>query len=247
MMNPVPVDSSAVRPLGGPAAPAPRSDPQPALPPALRRPAALVTAASAAVATGLGVTYAGESAPSVVDSWLQPPGNPWVDEATTTAALLVDVLAERVPGVALALLAAALCLLLRRRRLAVLAVVGQGATGVAAIGLKPVLGRTIHDVHYSYPSGHTAALTALVMVLGLLLLDVVTSRHPGRARVATAIMVAAVVAAGAAMGWAQSFLGAHYPTDTIGGFCAAVAIMCTVAWLVDAIAPRLRRSRRPPC
>jgi undecaprenyl-diphosphatase len=41
------------------------------------------------------------------------------------------------------------------------------------------------------------------------------------------------------MGWAQVGLGAHYPTDVLGGWCTALAVIPATAWLVDRTADRL--------
>jgi undecaprenyl-diphosphatase len=41
------------------------------------------------------------------------------------------------------------------------------------------------------------------------------------------------------MGWAQVALGAHYPTDVLGGWCTALAVVPATAWLVDRIADRM--------
>jgi undecaprenyl-diphosphatase len=46
------------------------------------------------------------------------------------------------------------------------------------------------------------------------------------------------VLAAAAMAWAQVLLNAHYPTDTLGGFCAALAVVPAVAWAIDWVAAR---------
>jgi membrane-associated phospholipid phosphatase len=40
------------------------------------------------------------------------------------------------------------------------------------------------------------------------------------------------------MAWAQVLLNAHYPTDTLGGFCAALAVVPLVAWTIDRVADR---------
>jgi undecaprenyl-diphosphatase len=48
-----------------------------------------------------------------------------------------------------------------------------------------------------------------------------------------------VLGAGFAMAVALTSLGIHYPTDTIGGFATAVAMVLAAALLIDASADRL--------
>lgn len=137
------------------------------------------------------------------------------------------------------------CLLLRRPRAAVLVVAGAGTTVVTTTLLKSLVGRTIHgDDNLSYPSGHTAFLTALALVVALL----ATGRLGLGRRAGVLLVLAAALVAGAAMGWAQVALGAHYPTDVLGGWCTALAVTPATAWLVDRTADRMadagRRDRR---
>jgi undecaprenyl-diphosphatase len=107
---------------------------------------------------------------------------------------------------------------------------------VTATLLKSLVGRTIHGPdNLSYPSGHTAFLTATALVVGLF-----TAGRLGLGRTAgTSLVLAAALMAGAAMGWAQTALGAHYPTDVLGGWCTALAAIPATAWLVDRAADRL--------
>jgi undecaprenyl-diphosphatase len=60
------------------------------------------------------------------------------------------------------------------------------------------------------------------------------------------LVLAAGLVAGAIMGWAEVGLGAHYPTDALGGWCTALAVIPATAWLVDRTADRLgdRPARR---
>ncbi|MBO1415304.1 phosphatase PAP2 family protein, partial [Streptomyces sp. FH025] len=121
------------------------------------------------------------------------------------------------------------CLLRRGLRAAVFVVVGVGVAVGAATVLKHVVGRTIHGGgNLSYPSGHTAFFTALALAVAM-----VVARGRGRWGVGLGLGVA--LAAGAAMGWAQVTLGAHYPTDVLGGWCTALAVVPATAWLVDRV------------
>lgn len=129
-------------------------------------------------------------------------------------------------------LLAAVCLTLRRWRLAVVAVAGMGVAAVVATAIKPVVGRTIHGGFLAYPSGHTAAATVLAIVLMLLLVDLLgTGRLPGMLLI---LAGAGVAGAGAAL--SQIVLDVHYPTDTVGGFCVALVVVPATAYLVDRLA-----------
>ncbi|MFB7591634.1 phosphatase PAP2 family protein [Streptomyces sp. NPDC056169] len=210
------------------------------LPPLLRVWVGLVAALAALVAVVLGVLYSGRGDPGAVDAWLWstadgvPP--PW-----RTVALATDFLGEPVGAAMLVVALVAGCLLLRRPRAAVLVVAGAGLTVATTRLLKHLVGRTIHgDENLSYPSGHTAFLTALALAVALL----ATGRLGlGRAAGTSLVLVAALVA-GAAMGWAQVVLGAHYPTDVLGGWCTALVVVPATAWLVDRIADEGRWQHR---
>ncbi|MET9460084.1 phosphatase PAP2 family protein [Streptomyces canus] len=215
------------------------------LPPSLRARLALVAALAALVVVVLAVLYAGHGQPGRVDSWLIKPTEDSVRPPWRRVALALDFLGE--PSGSAMVVAAAVtgCLLLRRPRAAVLMVAGAGfAVGTATL-LKHLVGRTIHGAdNLSYPSGHTAFLTALAFVAALLATD-----RLGLGRTAgTSLVLAAALVAGAAMGWAEVALGAHYPTDALGGWCTALAVVPATAWLVDRIADRLadagQRARR---
>lgn len=187
----------------------------------------------------LGVLYAGHGRPGTVDAWIQPPTADPVRPPLRHLALAADFLGEPVGAAALVVAAVAACLLLRRPRAAVFAVVGVGlAVGTTTLVKSPV-GRTIHDGHLSYPSGHTAFLTALALVVALL----ATGRLGFGRTAGTSLVLGAALLAGAVMGWAQVALGAHYPTDVLGGWCTALALVPATAWLVDRAADSGRRER----
>ncbi|WP_328483361.1 phosphatase PAP2 family protein [Streptomyces sp. NBC_00377] len=212
------------------------------LPPSLRGRLGLVAALAALVVVLLGVLYAGDSEPGRVDTRIgavvDGVGPPW-----RHVALAMDFLGEPVGAATLVAAAVTGCLLLRRPRAAVLFVAGAALTVGTATLLKHLAGRTIHgEGNLSYPSGHTAFLTALALVAALL-----ATGRLGLGRTAgTSLVLAAALAAGAAMGWAQVALGAHYPTDVLGGWCTALAVTPATAWLVDRSADRLdgRRTDR---
>jgi len=199
----------------------------PALPQPLRRPIGVVAALAALVLGALGAVY---TAGATLGGWdgraqsldgLRPP--------LRDAALVLDFCGEPVGAAVLLTSLVTACLVLRRPRMAVLAMVGPISTIAVTSGLKRVVGRTIHGGYLSFPSGHTALLTALAFVLALL---VVNLRWPGTLP-GVLLVLAAAVTAGAAMAWSQVILSAHYLTDTLGGFCAALAVVPATAWLLD--------------
>lgn len=205
------------------------------LPPSLRARLGLVAALAALVVVVIAVMYAGHSQSGRVDGWLIKPTEDSVRPPWRRVALTLDFLGEPAGSAMVVAAAVAGCLLLRRPRAAVLMVAGAGlAVGTATL-LKHLVGRTIHGPgNLSYPSGHTAFLTALAFVAALLATD-----RLGLGRTAgTSLVLAAALVAGAAMGWAEVALGAHYPTDALGGWCTALAVVPATAWLIDRIADR---------
>jgi len=205
------------------------------LPPSLRAWLGLVAALATLVVVVLGVLYAGHREPGRVDRWIIQPTADSVRPPWRQVALVMDFLGEPVGSATLVVVTVAGCLLLRSPRAAVLLVAGVGmAVGTATL-LKHLVGRTIHGAgNLSYPSGHTAFLTALALVVALL-----ATGRLGLGRTAgTSLVLAAALVAGAAMGWAQVALGAHYPTDVLGGWCTALAVTPATAWLVDRMADR---------
>ncbi|MFJ9736976.1 phosphatase PAP2 family protein [Streptomyces sp. NPDC101166] len=210
---------------------------------ALRAWLGLTAVCAALVVLGLGGLYAGDSTPGAVDARLQATvdgvGPPWRD-----IALAVDFLGEPLGAATLVGAAVIGCLLLRRPRAAVSVVVGVGAAVGAATLLKHLVGRTIHgEANLSYPSGHTAFLTALALAVALL----VTGRLGLGGAAGMSLLLASALVAGGVMGWAQVTLGAHYPTDALGGWCTALAVTPAAGWLVDRTADRMAEPpRRTP-
>ena len=206
----------------------------PAMPP---RTGGFLGAISAAAALGLvtlGLAVAGTRSPAPVDEALRDAAGDGSPQLYETA-LAVDFLGEPLGVVLVATLLSAACLVLGRWRLAVLAVAGQGLMWVASSAVKPLFDRTIHGAHLSYPSGHTAGATAFALVVGFLVVGVL---RPGRTAGIVAVLGVSLVC-GLAAAWAQTVLAAHYATDTLGGFCLAVAVVPPLAVIVDRVADRL--------
>ncbi|MFE0766570.1 phosphatase PAP2 family protein [Streptomyces smyrnaeus] len=209
------------------------------LPPSLRTWLGALAALAALVVAVLGVLYAGQGRPGTVDArvWAAVDG---VAPIWRHIALATDFLGEPAGAAALVVAAGTGCLLLRLPRAAALIVVGTGLSVGTTTLLKHLVGRTIHgDGNLSYPSGHTAFLTALALAVAL-----PATGRLGLGRTAgTSLVLAAALVAGGAMGWAQVALGAHYPTDALGGWCTALAVVPATAWLVDRAAEAWWRDR----
>ncbi|MDN5915772.1 MAG: phosphatase PAP2 family protein [Pseudonocardia sp.] len=217
-----------------------RVAPAPLLGP-LRRPAPPVAGAAFGVFALLGLRYAGDANAGRVDTNTENA----VDAVTGSHWRFVGWVIEfgSPPFVVLAGgLLAGLCLLLGRRRLAVLAIVGPGLTGLATTLSKPVFGRTIGEpAGFAYPSGHTGGATAIALVAALLLVSFV----PAGRGAALAMVGAVALLAGGAVGTGMVTIGAHYPTDTVGGFCIAIAIGLGSALVIDRFADRRADRKRP--
>lgn len=191
---------------------------------------------AALVATVLGMIYASSASLGAFDE--VEPGQEGIHPPLRYLALAIDFGGEPVGAAILITAVVGVCLVLRRQRLAVLALLGSGLTVTMTTLLKPVVHRPIHRHFLSYPSGHTALFTSLAFVLALIAVGRLRTSAP----TSTLLVLAAAGASGAAMAWAQVSLGAHYPTDTVGGFCIAIAIMPATAWLLDRAADRRRPS-----
>jgi membrane-associated phospholipid phosphatase len=203
------------------------------LPVALRRPLAVIAVCAAVVVAVLGVRFAGQSVPTSLEAPLLPPIE-GVQGTLYYVSHFFDFFGEPIGSVLLELAFVAVCLRLRRLRIALLAVVGALLTvGLEAL-LKPLVDRTIHGGYLSFPSGHTAFATSLALVVALLVVDL---RRFTR-RTAVLLVLAAALVAGAVMGWAEVAVGAHYPADTLGGFCLALAVVPFAGWAIDLVFSR---------
>jgi len=220
---------------------APRPD-RAILPSGLHAPAAAVSVLALLVFGVFAARYADNSSAGRLDRRVQ-----WLVGYQDTTPSLPDIVIDFGGPDGTVVFAVVLCgiaLVLGHRRLAVLAIVGPGLTGVATTTLKPLIGRTI-DGEFAFPSGHTGGATALGVVAALLLIAVL--RTPSGA--SAVLIVTGAVLSGGTMALALVADRAHYATDTVGGFCVAVAVVLTSALVIERL-PRATsmggRSDRSP-
>jgi undecaprenyl-diphosphatase len=124
-------------------------------------------------------------------------------------------------------------LLTRRRREAVVVVVLLAAITAGSEAVKQVVARprppgsdtVVAGVVYSYASGHV--LEALT-IYGIIAVEVWRSRIPRPAALFVAILAATVVGLVAV---ARVAIGAHYPSDVLGGALAGLGCLALYAWL----------------
>lgn len=165
--------------------------------------------------------------------WFDYYARDFVDDVTPRSRLIVALieLGNPMVVVTVATLTAAVCLWLGRRRLAALAVLGPGITGLVTTFAKPLVGRTL-DGEYAYPSGHTGGVTATALVAAIVLVAVLRPQAP-RA-------LALILGTGAAVGTTWSVLVVagnwHYATDAVGGTLTAFGAVLGSALLIDAVA-----------
>jgi len=137
-----------------------------------------------------------------------------------------------------------LCLVARRPRAALFALVAAPAAGaVTELVLKPAVHREQNVNALLFPSGHTTGAFALALTVFVLLLPHEQTRLvPALGRLVVgvaALAVASVVAvAVVALGW-------HYVTDAVGGVVTALVVVVGIAAVIDAAAALTRKKPAP--
>lgn len=201
---------------------------------AARRNAALLTGISAVVAFVAlrSIVAIGGHEPLTSDVW-------WHD-VMAAASSDVGIVIAWVPAVVggtlgMILVGVALIVLLLRRdrrgdaatlAIAMIAVVALGATMAAVIGRTRPEDSLAESMATSFPSGHTAVATTVVVVLGIAL----------RRRLVWVLGAIWVIT----MMWSRTYLAAHWLSDVVAGMLEGVGV-ATLVW-VCAEAARDRRA-----
>ena len=146
----------------------------------------------------------------------------------------------------LILLAFSLLACLKRWGEGLLLLVGAGGGLAISQGLKMLFGRERPDLDYraveavnaSFPSGHAMLSAVVFLTLGAL-----AARFADRRRLKVLALGAAVFLS-LVVGFTRVYLGVHWASDVLAGWCvgAAWAMAC---WLAAFALTRWRRARRP--
>lgn len=128
----------------------------------------------------------------------------------------------------------------QRRRFALLMAFGVGGAAAANVALKALFQRerpslwdpSVVETSFSFPSGHAMASAALVACLVVILWR---TRYRWVAVVAGGIIILLV-------GVSRMYLGVHYPTDVVAGWCASVAWVTLVTVLLRWLSRRFKRT-----
>lgn len=150
-----------------------------------------------------------------------PLAPPWV----TTAAMDVTALGSVAVLGLLVLFVAGLFAALRRWREAAVMVLAPGGGILLSQGLKSLFGRDrpeeawrlVEAVNASFPSGHAMLSAVVYLTLGALV-----ARFAKRRRVKAFAMTGAVIVA-LLVGLSRVYLGVHWPSDVLAGWCLGAA------------------------
>jgi membrane-associated phospholipid phosphatase len=104
------------------------------------------------------------------------------------------------------------------------------ATAVTKLVLKPLVGRHYDDV-LSFPSTHVTSVAAVALAVAVVMLS---GRGPRRVWVQVSVACIAVATA-VTSSVAVVAERTHYTTDTIAGWCVAVAVVLAVALTIDRV------------
>lgn len=170
---------------------------------------------------------------AAIQAWTHSLSAPWLD-------VLLALLTQLGGVMAIVVIAAGLVLILLsrgRQRMASIVLFGVGGAAVINTILKLIFERTRPDVwehlvvehSYSFPSGHAMASSALALA-------VIAITWRTRWRWLTLVAGSAYVIL---IGFSRVYLGVHYPSDIVAGWCISLAWVAMVALIIN----RYRRQR----
>jgi len=203
-----------------------------------RCPALAVVVLAIIVVAVLGMRYADQDMPGRLDRSLDALIRNHLNSDQRIARALVSLGNPMQAAVLIAAVAGA-CAAARRWSGVLLTLVGTvTAVTITELILKPLVGR-LRFGHLTFPSGHTTVVAAVAFVTAILIGG---ARWP---RGVAARLVAGLVPVAVAVGVAISLVAEriHYATDTVAGYCVALATVLAVALCLDCWGPRLLGSR----
>ena len=209
------------------------------LPAPLRRPAAALAAGYTVVFLALAVRYRGANTGGAFDGRVLG----WLQRRDDLPFSVVLRLTGLVPPVffLVVVLASIAALALRQWRSAAFVILGPGLSMLVVEVSKVLVGRSLHG-RLAMPSGHTAAVTSVSLMVAIL----VVARLRSRVLPAAALGFAVVSVLACAIGVLMVLGHFHYATDTIAGYGAATATTLGVAFAVDALAISRSPGARAP-
>ncbi|GAA0646313.1 phosphatase PAP2 family protein [Brevundimonas lenta] len=176
----------------------------------------------------------GQAFDQMVLHWLQPvPGQPrgpwWLQEAAADLTSLGGISVLTL----FALIAVAFLLIQRKQLSALLLVVGLAGGVALSEGLKaffererpPAAYQAVETLNASFPSGHTLLSTVFYLTLGVMLTRAFPKRRLKAFVLGCAMLIALLI------GLTRVYLGAHWASDVIAGWCAGAA-WAMALWLV---------------
>lgn len=166
--------------------------------------------------------------------WLQPvagqPRGPWwLHEAAADLTSLGGISVLTLFGV----IAFSFLLIQRKRLSALLLVVGLVGGVALSEGLKalfererpPIAYQAVETLNASFPSGHALLSTVFYLTLGVMLTRAFPQKRFKAFVLGSAILIALLI------GLTRVYLGAHWASDVIAGWCAGAA-WAMALWLV---------------